>query len=239
VKQWALVMAGLVVVLSAVTLGLLRRYGIPLFSRVALQSTVQTVLEDTGPEAEARLQRRFERAGASYPPDQVAMVVLKAERRLELWARNGRDWRLIERYPILAASGRAGPKLREGDRQVPEGVYRIESLNPNSSYHLSMKLNYPNQFDRLRAREDGRERPGSDIFIHGGSASVGCVAVGNPAIEELFCVVARLWPANVEVVMCPCDMRSGAESAAAAPPEWYPELCGDIRQALERYKPAP
>jgi len=68
-------------------------------------------------------------------------------------------------YRITAASGTAGPKLREGDRQVPEGIYRIVGLNPNSRYHLSMKLDYPNAFDRHQAARDGRARPGSDIFI--------------------------------------------------------------------------
>jgi murein L,D-transpeptidase YafK len=229
-------MGGLIVLLCVVASGLFRRYGRPLFNRVLLRRTTATVLEKVGPAADARLKERFRRAEAPYPPEQVAMVVLKAERRLELWARAGREWRLIERYPVLAASGRAGPKLREGDQQVPEGIYRISSLNPNSSYHLSMKLNYPNSLDRLHAAEDGRENPGGDIFIHGGAASVGCVAVGDQAVEELFCLVARLWPVEVEVIMCPSDLRTGAPEPVQGAPAWYPRLCDDVRKALDRYR---
>jgi murein L,D-transpeptidase YafK len=165
------------------------------------------------------------------------MVVLKQERRLELWARLGPEWRAIRTYRILGASGGTGPKLREGDRQVPEGVYRIEALNPNSRHHLSLKLNYPNRFDRVKARREGRSRPGSNIFIHGGRASVGCIAVGDRAIEELFCLVARMWPTEVQVVMAPCDMRSGtAPPPPSGQPEWYPDLRRDIARALERYR---
>jgi murein L,D-transpeptidase YafK len=66
---------------------------------------------------------------------------------------------LIHRYPLLAASGVAGPKLRQGDKQVPEGVYGISFLNPNSRYDVSLRVNYPNAFDRQMAAKDGPERP--------------------------------------------------------------------------------
>ena len=75
----------------------------------------------------------------------------------------------------------------EGDKQVPEGFYRIELLNPNSRYHLSLRVNYPNADDIERAREDRRDllNLGGDIMIHGGAESIGCIAIGNPAIEHL------------------------------------------------------
>ena len=78
-----------------------------------------------------------------------------------------------------------GPKLREGDRQVPEGVYTIANMNPNSISHLSLALSYPNDFDRARAAEDGRadNTLGGSIMIHGGSGSIGCMAVGDEAAE--------------------------------------------------------
>jgi murein L,D-transpeptidase YafK len=79
----------------------------------------------------------------SYPPREVTFIALKQEKKLELWARNSGEFRFIRDYDIQAASGVAGPKLRQGDRQVPEDIYRIAGLNPNSHYHLSMKLNYP------------------------------------------------------------------------------------------------
>src|SRR5690606_33287906 len=99
-------------------------------------------------------------------------------------------WVAVHQYPVLAASGQAGPKLREGDRQVPEGFYAIESLHPNSRFHLALRVNYPNQSDRQRAAEDGRTNLGGDIMIHGSNASVGCLAMGDPAAEDLFVLVA-------------------------------------------------
>lgn len=88
----------------------------------------------------------------------------------------------IKSYPILAASGSIGPKLRESDMQVPEGVYQIESLNPNSQFHLSLRVNYPNEFDREQARIDGRAQLGGDIMIHG---SQFWLAVWQLAIKQL------------------------------------------------------
>jgi murein L,D-transpeptidase YafK len=98
----------------------------------------------------------FAQAGVVYPPDELTLLGLKAERSLEVWALSGDSWSFIKSYPIKGASGNAGPKLREGDRQVPEGIYRIIGLNPNSSYHLSMKLNYPNEFDLQKAKGRGQ-----------------------------------------------------------------------------------
>ncbi|MDP6439327.1 MAG: L,D-transpeptidase family protein [Candidatus Brocadiia bacterium] len=205
----------------------------PVWVRLRGRRTVEAVLSDSGPQAEAPLAASFERAGVPYPPDRVALLAFKEERMLELWARKGDGWAFVRSYPVLAASGHAGPKLREGDRQVPEGVYRVAGLNPNSSYHLSMKLNYPNKYDWARARRDGRAQPGSDIFIHGNAVSIGCLAMGDEAIEELFCLVARMWPTEVKVLIAPNDIR-GARPALTHPsnPPWTGELYGQLRQEL-------
>jgi murein L,D-transpeptidase YafK len=112
---------------------------------------------------------------------------------------------LLKTYPILAASGTAGPKTREGDRQVPEGEYEIESLNPNSLYHLALRLNYPNEDDVEAAKSEGRTGLGGDIMIHGSDASVGCLAMGDPAIEELFVLVADTGLDKVSVLIAPWD----------------------------------
>jgi murein L,D-transpeptidase YafK len=112
---------------------------------------------------------------------------------------------LIRDYYIQVASGGAGPKLRQGDRQVPEGIYRIVKLDPNSHYHLSMKLNYPNEFDLLHARQDGRKAPGSNILIHGKAVSIGCLAMGDEAIEELFVLTEHVGVEKVKVVIAPHD----------------------------------
>lgn len=131
-----------------------------------------------------RLAAAFAEAAVGYPPDEMFLRAFKREARLELWARKGTPaFRLIKTYPITAASGHPGPKRREGDRQVPEGFYEIEHFNAHSKFHLSLGLNYPNESDQLRSDP---VNPGFDIYIHGGEFSVGCIAVGDEPIEEIF-----------------------------------------------------
>lgn len=203
----------------------------PVHLRVRGRRTAADVVEAYG--AGARMESHFRAANVPYPPERVAFLAFKKEKRLELWARKDDAWVFIRSYPILAASGHAGPKLREGDRQVPEGVYRIEALNPNSSYHLSMKLNYPNEYDWEKARQEGRAHPGSDIFIHGKALSIGCLAMGDEAIEELFCLIGLVWPTEVKVLIAPNDLRCGrpAESGASNP-SWVGELYEALRREL-------
>jgi len=200
--------------------------------------TVTDVLQSYGPYAANQLKPYFAKATVSYPPKEVTFVALKQEKKLELWARDSGEFRFIRRYDIQAASGAAGPKLRQGDRQVPEGIYRIEGLNPNSHYHLSMKINYPNEFDLFHAWQEGRANPGSDIFIHGRAASVGCLAMGDEAIEELFVLAAQTGAENVKVVIAPRDPRVyPLEADAARLPAWTHELYAMIAREIKALTP--
>ena len=173
------------------------------FPRKSVQG-VNNVLKS---EIEPKLVNYFNEIGFMEFPDKVSMIVLKSEKIMEVWGKHEGDWKKINEYEIKAASGVAGPKLREGDRQVPEGIYRIIALNPNSSYHLSMKMNYPNEFDLEKARKENRVNPGGNIFIHGKAVSIGCVAVGDEAIEELFYLVSKVGIENTRVVSAPYDFR--------------------------------
>jgi len=171
-----------------------------------------------------------------YPPVRAALLAFKQERALELWADDGDGWRYIRFYPILGASGGPGPKLREGDGQVPEGVYHILGLNPNSRFHLSMKLDYPNAFDRAKGRQDGRDKLGYDIFIHGKRASVGCLAMGDTAIEELFTLAATIGKENAVVLIAPNDLRRARPASGAGPrPMWLGELYGVLQRELKPF----
>ncbi|MBP7274823.1 MAG: L,D-transpeptidase family protein [Kiritimatiellae bacterium] len=185
-----------------------------------------------------RLAPFFAVAGVSYPPSKVTLIGLKAERELQLYAAgtNG-AYRFIRSYPILAASGGLGPKLREGDMQVPEGLYQIESLNPNSRFHLSLRINYPNTVDRARAEKEGRKNLGGDIMIHGNSVSIGCLAMGDPAAEELFVLVARTGLRNTQVILSPVDFRvRPAPVRQTGAPPWVDVLYGSIKNELSQYK---
>jgi len=198
----------------------------PLYTKLAGGRTIEQAVERYAPGAETRLTPRFRAAQVAYPPGTLTLVGLKEEKALELWARDddGDEWTLIHRYDIRAASGVAGPKLREGDKQVPEGIYRVASLNPNSSYHLSIKLDYPNAFDKAHAKEDGRDKPGTNIFIHGKAASVGCLAMGDEAIEELFVLAHRVGIENVKVLLLPHDPSDKPLQAGESMPPWTAEL---------------
>lgn len=207
-------------------------------ARVVLARTVDEALDEVrGPALERLAARGVDVEGLRAGAAELVLVGVKDERRLELWVRVAGDARAqhLTDYPILAASGAAGPKLREGDRQVPEGVYRVAGLNPNSRFHLSLKLDYPNAFDRARAAEDGRTDPGTDIFVHGGDRSVGCLALGDPAIEEVFVLVAALGLDRVRVLLCPSDPRAPfAREGAAGLPAWIHDLDAQLDGELRR-----
>lgn len=203
---------------------------------VAPPPTVASVLARYGPTARASWKPAFARAGVAYPPRRLALLIFKRERRVAVWAANEtQGWRFIRSYPIFAASGVAGPKLRQGDYQVPEGLYRIELLNPASSYHLSMKVGYPNDFDRRMARRDGRTSLGGDIFIHGKNVSIGCVAVGDAAIEQLFTLVADAGIHRVKVIIAPNDLRVTGPAIAESAPLWIAQLYQVIATALVEF----
>jgi hypothetical protein len=202
------------------------------------QWTVEDILQAYGAYATRKLKPYFAKAKVSYPPREVTFIALKQEKKLELWARDSGEFCFIRDYYIQAASGVAGPKLRQGDRQVPEGIYRIAGLNPNSHYHLSMKIDYPNEFDLFHAWQEGRTDPGSDIFIHGKAASIGCLAMGDEAIEELFVLTAQVGAENVKVVIAPHDPRAySLEAAPVELPEWTPELYSIISREIEALSP--
>lgn len=116
--------------------------------------------------------------------DPVFIRAFKEERLLEFFVENRSSgcFELFRSYPIAAASGTIGPKLAEGDRQVPEGFYSVppSAMNPNSRFHLAFNIGYPNALDR------SLDRTGSAIMIHGDRVSIGCLAMTDEAIEEIY-----------------------------------------------------
>lgn len=159
---------------------------------------------------EASLRDHFAKAGLPYPPEKIFIRVLKREEELELWAQDrAGSFALARTYPICYASGRLGPKRREGDLQVPEGFYYIERFNPSSNYHLSLGVSYPNASDRILGHKG---KLGGDIFIHGNCVSIGCVAITDEKIEEVYAlaVMARAQGQNrIPVHIFPGRMDAG------------------------------
>jgi len=117
--------------------------------------------------------------------DPVFIRIFKEESLLEVWIRPGAEYQHLKDYYICAYSGYLGPKLQEGDRQSPEGFYKVKKyqLNPNSKYHLSFNLGFPNEYDRAY------ERTGSFLMVHGNCVSDGCYAMTDEKIEEIYALV--------------------------------------------------
>src|SRR5207244_1746866 len=122
-------------------------------------------------EKESSIKELFKQKGVAYPPKRIFIRAFKREQILELWAgeADGDKYQLLKEYRICAGSGVLGPKRKEGDRQVPEGFYSIDVFNPTSNYYLSMRVDYPNQSDRILG---GKNRLGGDIFIHGNCVTI-------------------------------------------------------------------
>ncbi len=195
--------------------------------------TLNARLAELSPGATERLEKRFGAAKAAWPPAEIALIAIKDEKVLELHAKpKSGPWTLVHRYRVLAASGKAGPKLVQGDKQVPEGLYRISLLNPNSAYHVSLRVNYPNAFDLKMAKKEGRKDLGGDIMIHGKNLSAGCLAVGDEAAEELFVLAARTSLAKVRLIIAPTDLRHKKLPEVAGQPPWLPGLYTEIASAM-------
>jgi len=211
------------------------RLWVPVYLKMKGKRTVADVMYEYGPSARDRLRAPFESRGAPFPPQRIALVAIKDARRLELYAGNDGAWTFVRDYKILGASGGAGPKLREGDRQVPEGIYGIEGLNPNSAHHVSLKVDYPNAFDRAMAARDRRSNLGGDIFIHGSSTSIGCLAMEDDIAEELFVLAADVGIEQIRVMIVPCDMRKQQPTHPPGAPGWLPELYAQLKQELRQF----
>jgi hypothetical protein len=206
----------------------------PMSNKITNRKTVADRLGEFGDAARARLKPGFDNAQVKYPPAGIKLLAVKAERAMEVYATDGSGSnRWIHTYPILAGSSYPGPKLKEGDGQVPEGVYSIESFNPNSSYHVSLRVGYPNEFDRAMAAKEGRTNLGGDIMIHGKNVSIGCLAMGDEAAEDLFVLAADTGLTNISVVITPVDFRAGKTVPKAAKvPAWCDELYAQIKTEL-------
>ena len=133
-------------------------------------------------ETKAELAARGLKLGAP-----LYVRVFKLENEMEVWMQqaSGR-YVLFQRYPICNWSGKLGPKLREGDKQAPEGFYVVNArqMNPKSKHYLSFNIGYPNAYDKAHGRT------GMHLMVHGGCNSAGCYAITDDAVQELF-ILAR------------------------------------------------
>lgn len=136
-------------------------------------------------EKEELLRKEFQKKGLAYPARYIFVRSFKLDSEMEIWVKNNATdtFRLFKSYRVCTLSGKMGPKRKEGDRQVPEGFYYINDFNPNSNYHLSLGLNYPNFSDRILSDP---KKPGGEIYIHGNCITVGCIPLTDEFIDEVY-----------------------------------------------------
>ncbi|UDQ98035.1 L,D-transpeptidase family protein [Lentisphaerota bacterium WC36G] len=208
----------------------------PVYAKIKGRETVSSVVVKYETAVKQRLRKVFERAKlvAEYP-ENLTFLVFKKERKLEVWTNVENKIIFLKSYSMTAFSGKLGPKLKEGDCQIPEGIYKIIFLNPNSSYHLSMRVNYPNSFDKKMANLEQRTDLGSDIMIHGKDATIGCIPVGDEAIEELFIMAAKAKIHNITLLIFPQDFRTD-EKITPNDRQWVNGLYLRLKNKLKEYK---
>ncbi len=169
-------------------------------------------------------------------PKKLTLIALKHEKKLEVWGGKNNKWIYITSYPFTAFSGRLGPKLKKGDRQIPEGIYGISYLNPNSKFHLSMKVDYPNSFDTKMAKKEKRTNLGGDIMIHGSNQTIGCIPIGDKKIEELYFLAKKVGIGNIKVIISPVDFRRMEVKIKNHKHKWFKDLYLDIKKEIKNYK---
>jgi len=141
-------------------------------------------------QKEDTLKKQFAAMGLEWPAKQIYVRSFKYDSQMEVWVRNNSNeqYKLFKTYKVCAMAGSLGPKRIEGDYQVPEGFYYITEFNPKSEYNLALKLNYPNESDKLLSDS---LRPGGGIYIHGSCITVGCIPITDGQIEELYILAAN------------------------------------------------
>ena len=206
----------------------------PFVNRMKGKETVDSRIENIQENVWTRLEKNLNLAGYKMDyPKEIILVAFKEERILQVYAKDYNGVRMIKEYPFTAYSGELGPKLKEGDRQIPEGVYKVEYLNPNSSFYLSIKVNYPNEFDKSKTELTNMSDMGGDIFIHGKSVTIGCIPIGDKAIEEVFLLAQKAINNNIKVIISPRDFRENSSYPKIEGIDWENELYEIINNELK------
>jgi len=133
------------------------------------------------------MKSEFEERNLRFPPKEILLTAFKNEEIIKVFVKQNEKYIHFKDFDFCYASGKLGPKRMEGDMQVPEGYYYIDRFNPFSNFYLSLGINYPNSYDK-RVGEQGRL--GGDIFIHGDCVSIGCIAITDNKIKELYMLAA-------------------------------------------------
>jgi murein L,D-transpeptidase YafK len=193
-----------------------------LFLAAGMTLPAQERIDEVRARVEPGLKAQIAATGLAYGAP-VFVRIFKESSELELWMKPAQEagYKLFRTWKIATYSGTLGPKLREGDRQAPEGFYGVtrRQLNPKSNFHLSFNIGYPNALDQALGRT------GSLIMVHGSNVSVGCFAMTDPVIEEIYLIVeAALTAGQPEIAVHCFPFRMTPERMAAAGIEASPSV---------------
>jgi murein L,D-transpeptidase YafK len=181
---------------------------------------------------ELPLERRLSDGGFALG-DEAFIRIFKDERELEVWLRRGAGFELFRSYPVCNWSGDLGPKLKEGDGQSPEGFYAVGSkqLNPNSAYFLALNLGFPNAFDQAHGRT------GSFLMIHGDCLSIGCYAMTDKGIADIYEIVeAALRNGQREVPVHVFPFRMTEANLAAHAGHRWADFWKNLKHGYDRFE---
>jgi murein L,D-transpeptidase YafK len=136
-------------------------------------------------EKEDVVKQYFKNKNLNYSGFHLFIRAFKKEKHLEIWIKekDQETYSKLHTYAFCTTSGNLGPKRKEGDLQIPEGVYHINHFNPQSNFHLSLGLNYPNTSDKILSH---KQHPGGSIYIHGNCVTIGCIPIRDDKIKELY-----------------------------------------------------
>ena len=153
-----------------------------LFTLSACQGGIDGIFPKAEKPLPSKLLRKIKDKGMALSSP-IVLRIYKTENKLEVWkAKTNGRYALLKDYEICQWSGKLGPKFKEGDRQAPEGFYDVSpgQMNPNSSYHLSFNMGYPNRYDRSHGRT------GKHLMVHGACSSAGCYSMTDEYVEEIY-----------------------------------------------------
>jgi murein L,D-transpeptidase YafK len=180
----------------------------------------------------ARLDERLATHGVKLGVP-VVLRIFKLDSELELWVEKDGRFVRFATYPICLWSGRLGPKLKEGDKQAPEGFYTVASdqLNPDSRWHRAFNLGFPNAFDRSQGRY------GSFLMVHGGCSSIGCYAMTDPVVDELWqFVTAALEQGQARVPVHVFPFRMTDRNLAARKGQRWGSFWTDLKRGYDMFE---
>lgn len=197
------------------------------FRKANTQSMVPQVVA-TPADRDRRLREKGMQFGSP-----MLIRIFKAESELEVWMLKDGQYERFQTYPICRFSGKLGPKQREGDKQAPEGFYSVSTphLHRHGRWKRALDVGYPNALDRANGRS------GSAILVHGGCSSIGCFAMTNPVMEEIFTLSeAALASGQDTLPIHIFPFRMTEEKLAAQNTNQWSEFWRNLKQAYDSFE---